>query len=80
MTRDEAIAIAEAHRGEHHVPDTAHVSDVERLYIRVTADPGRPLPHREALVWSVCYSAVLGIVWLAVEDGTGEIVRVRRGR
>ncbi len=79
MTRDEAVAIADARREELRIPPDAEVGEVERRYIQVTADRRRPGPIREALVWSVKLTAMLGSAWIAVEDGTGAIVRVERG-
>lgn len=83
MIAEQARSIAEGARRRHSVPDQAEVASVDRLYIETAqTGPEAPSPVRDVLVWAVNFGFDDGARWveLAVDDRTGEIVRVRRSR
>lgn len=82
MTRDQAVAAANAAREDREVPRGARVGAAERQYIELgEADPAKPSPVRDVLVWLVRYVFDGGRwVELAVEDKSAQVVRVRRSR
>ena len=82
MNEAQAVAAANAAREQKEVPPEARFGTAERQYIELgDADPEKPSPVRDVLVWLVRY-VFSGGRWveLAVEDATGEVVRVRRSR
>ncbi len=82
MTRDQAVAAANAAREDKLVPEGAQVGSAERHYIELGEGPvEKPSPVRDVLVWLVRY-VFSGGRWveLAVEDATAKVVRVRRSR
>ena len=81
MTREEATRRAEEARSAHQVPVGWAVGSVERRYIEVGAGrPEEPAPVRDLLVWVVQFVEGSSWVELAVDDRTGEVVRVERSR
>ncbi len=81
MTRDEAIAAAEAAREEHQVPPEAELATSELRYIElVRGTRAAPEAIRDARVWVVRFLLPPRFWDLAVDDETGAIVRVERSR
>jgi hypothetical protein len=82
VTRDQAVAAADAAREDKEVPRGARVGSAERQYIELgEGEPEKPSPVRDVLVWLVRYVFEGGRwVELAVEDKTAQVVRVRRSR
>jgi hypothetical protein len=82
MTREQAVAIAEAAREEKEVPPGSELGGVEPCFIELgEGDPEKPSQVRDVRVWLVRYDFDGGRwVELAVEDKTGQIVRVQRSR
>ncbi|MFL5349713.1 MAG: hypothetical protein ACJ8AT_33365 [Hyalangium sp.] len=82
MNQEQAVAAAEAAREEKEVPPGAAVADVEQCFIELgDPDPEKPSPVRDVRAWLVRYHFQGGRwVELAVDDKTGQIVRVRRSR
>jgi hypothetical protein len=82
VTRDQAVAVANAARQDKDVPEEARVDSAEQQYIELGEGPAeKPSPVRDVLVWLVRYVFAGGRwVELAVEDATAEVVRVRRSR
>ena len=81
MTSEEAQRAAESARPEHEVPEAASVVSVEKRFIELAgSDPNTVAPVRDLLAWVVRFRS--GIAWIdfAVDDATGEIVRVERSR
>lgn len=81
MTREEAIARAEATRLPNRVPAEAEVGGAELRWIEIpeliAKEPG---PVRDSLAWCVKFLFLPSWIEVAVEDSTGEIVRVERSR
>jgi hypothetical protein len=82
MTREQAVAIADAAREEKEVPPAAALGAVEQCFIELgDPDPEKPSPVRDVRVWLVRYDFEGGRwVELAVDDKSGQIVRVLRSR
>lgn len=82
MTREQAVAIAEAAREEKEVPQGAELGAAEQCFIELgDPDPEKPSPVRDVRAWLVRYDFEGGRwVELAVEDTSGQIVRVLRSR
>jgi hypothetical protein len=82
VTREQAVASANAAREDRNVPRDARVASAERQYIELgVEDAEKPQPVRDVLVWLVRYVFGGGRwVELAVADRTAEVVRVRRSR
>ncbi|WP_224363350.1 hypothetical protein [Hyalangium versicolor] len=82
MTREQAVAAADAAREAKDVPPEAPVDSATLQYIELgTGDPEKPSPVRDVLVWLVRYGLGQGRwVELAVDDKLGEVVRVQRSR
>lgn len=82
MTREQAMAVAEASREEREIPRGARISSAEQQYIELSqGDPEQPSPVRDVLAWLVRFEFEKGR-WmeLAVDDKQGQVVRVRRSR
>ncbi|WP_224240871.1 hypothetical protein [Hyalangium gracile] len=82
MTREQAVAAANAAREAQEVPAEARFASAERQYIELGEGPAeKPSVVRDVLVWLVRYVFAGGRwVELAVQDATAEVVRVRRSR
>jgi len=87
MTEQEARAAADAARRRFSISLGLKAASAERRWIELThGDPNRPsdtpAPVRDALVWIVHYprDGRSGSVELAIEDSTGQVVRVERSR
>jgi len=81
MTETEARARAEAARAEHAVPREWHASQVEQRFIQLgSEDPAEPAPVRDLLAWIVRFAGALSWIDLALDDRSGDVVRVERSR
>jgi hypothetical protein len=77
MDEPTARRIAERERVRHEVPSGHALRGAERRIIELDVGQERV---RDVLVWVVRFQA--GIAWaeLAVEDGSGDVVRVQKSR
>jgi hypothetical protein len=82
VTREQAVATANAAREDKEVPPSARVASAEHQFIELgQGDLEKPSPVADVLVWLVRYVFEGGRwVELAVADKTAEVVRVRRSR
>lgn len=80
MTETEARAIAEAQREAHEVPEDATIQWAERRIIELLETPPPEALVRDVVVWIVRFARPLGFHELAVDESTGDIVRVERSR
>jgi hypothetical protein len=82
MTREQAVAAAEAAREEKEVPPGAAIAAAEECFIELAGpDPEQPAPARDVRAWLVRFDFEGGRwVELAVDSKTVQVVRVRRSR
>lgn len=86
MTQDDAISMATAALGRFDVPADFKAQGAQQSIIEVVAGapvderPEQPGPVRDVLAWLVMFSKELMFVEIAVDDNSGEIVRVVRSR
>lgn len=82
MTREQAVAIAEAAREEKEIPPDAEVAATEECFIELGGpDPEQPSQVRDVRVWLVRFDFEGGRwVELAVDGKTAQVVRVQRSR
>jgi hypothetical protein len=81
MDEARATHIADSTRPDHGVPVTYALHGAQRRIIEVTEDAsGAESRVRDVRVWIVRFQA--GIAWaeLAVDEATGNVVRVQRSR
>ena len=76
-----ARAAAEAARGSAGVPDEYTFDSAEKRIIEIAQGPiDRPSPVRDCLAWVVRFTGDFGWRELAIEDATGQVVRVERSK
>ncbi len=81
MTEQEARRKAEEQKGAHQVPGDWKASPAEPRWIEVVEAPvGNPGPVRDLRVWIIRYRTQIQWIDLAVDDATGQVVRVERSR
>lgn len=81
MTKGEARQAAEAARGKYDIPPEGRLHTVEKKYIELAGeDPMQPGPVRDVLVWLARFRIGLGSVELALDDRSGQVVRVQKSR
>ncbi len=81
MTEIEARSRAEASRATHGISPECGVHHAERRYIEIGAkEPDEPAPSRDLLAWVVQFTNGRAWIELALDDESGEVVRVERSR
>ena len=81
MTRGEARRAAEAAREQCDIPPEGRLYAVDKRHIELAgSDPAQPAPVKDVLVWLARFRIRNGWTELAVDDASGQIVRVRRSR
>ncbi len=81
MTAEQASLRAEQARPNYQLPESWKRLACERRYIEVAdGSAEQPAPTRDLLVWVVRFGDYLGWAELAVDDGTGRVVRMERSR
>ncbi len=81
MTQQQAIERAELARSDHSVPNEWKLRQAGKRYIQLGSNKREePSPVRDLLVWVVQFGGELSWIELAIEDRTGQIVRVERSR
>lgn len=83
MNSQQAQEVAERERSRSGVPREAQLRQIEQRFIEL-AGPDRelPAPVRDLLVWAATFEFKEGARWveLAIDDRTGEVVRIERSR
>jgi len=81
MNDHKARTHAEQARPFHSVPADAELVDIERRYIELAGpDPTAPAPVRDLLAWVARFENENGWMDLAIDDHSGDVVRVERSR
>jgi len=82
MTEQEAVAAATKALPAHKLPGEATAQSAELHWIELKeGDPDQPGPVRDAKAWVVRFAlGERALAELAVDDGTGKVVRVERFR
>jgi len=81
VTRGEARRAAEAAREQCDIPPEGRLYAVDKRHIELAGDdPSQPAPVKDVLVWLARFRIRHGWTELAVDDASGQIVRVRRSR
>ena len=81
MTKEDALHRAEAQKGAHQVPADWRPGAPELRWIELaSAGTATPGPVRDVRAWIVRYRTQIQWVDLAIDDGTGQVVRVERSR
>ncbi len=81
MTEEQAKSRAEQARAAYVVPTDWDLAQAELRYIQVGAEKrDQPAPVRDLLAWVIHFTDGLTWVELALENATGQVVRVERSR
>lgn len=81
MTESDARRIAQAHRKHTLIPETSLDGIAQRRYIEIAdGDATKPAPVRDVLVWVVRFNYDIAWGEVAVDENTGQVVRVEYSR
>jgi hypothetical protein len=81
VSEQEARRKAEEQKGDYQVPADWRAGPAELRWIELLDGRlGEPGPVRDLRVWVVRYRTDVQWIDLAVDDGTGQVVRVERSR
>jgi hypothetical protein len=81
MTEQEARRRAEEQKTAYQVPNDWVARQAELRFIELLeASPGEPGPVKDLRAWIIRYRTQIQWVDLAIDDGTGQVVRVERSR
>jgi len=81
VTEQEARRKAEEQKGAHQVPPDWKAGPAEPRWIELSeARVGEPGPVRDLRAWVIRYRTQIQWIDLAIDDATGQVVRVERSR